>query len=636
MKKITLLFSFLLVSLAGKAQVVVSQGFDTALVWSSTTITNDAGATVAAWSRKTAGTAPTCAPSSGAGMAKFDAYDIPAGGTGRLTSPAITFAGLDYKVKFKMYRDTGYSTNTDNVKVYINTAANLTGATLLGTVNRSVTLAPAEAAQGWYSYAFNLPTGTTGTNYIIFLGTSDYGDNIYMDEVSVEQIQANDAQMKLLNMNSFIVNGATTVTGDIKNLGLATITSADINWQVDSGAIHTQTFSGLNVANNQSYTFTHQDVWNATPGVYSMKVWVSNINNGATDADATNDLLTKQISVVNEIFPKAVTFEEGTGTWCGWCVRGHVGLKDMYHNHPDGTFIGVAVHNSDPMTLAEYDTAMSGFISGYPSGIINRVHSEVDPGLDSLEPAYQAELAKVPLAKIGITNQSWDSASRLISLDIETKFALDMTTANYNVAAIIVEDGVVGTDTGYDQHNYYSSQGIDIIDWEGINWRDLGSPIPAADMVYNHVGRALLGTFAGVSGVIPAAVVYNTPYTYNFTYTLPAEYVETNIHLVAIVIDNATGQVVNAKEVALDTTLGVSNFKKGAFTLYPNPTKGTFHINTEEVVNVEVTDILGKVVATAKNVTKDSSIDVSSLLEGVYLVKMSNDKGVATDKLIIK
>ncbi|MEC4049996.1 Omp28-related outer membrane protein [Flavobacterium sp. SUN046] len=636
MKKITFLLTILIASFSGKAQVVISQGFDTNLGWTSTTVTNDAGATVAAWSRKTVGVSPTCSPSSGAGMAKFDAYDIPAGGAGRLTSPAITFAGLEYKVKFKMYRDNGYSSNSDNVKVYINTAANLTGATLLGTVNRSLALAPTEAAEGWYSYAFNLPSATTGTNYIIFLGTSDYGDNIYMDEVSVEQIQANDAQMKLLNMNSYIVNGATTVTGDVKNLGLTTITSADINWQLDSGAIHTQSFSGLNIANNQSYTFTHQDLWNATPGVYSMKVWVSNINNGSIDADATNDLLTKQISVVNEIFPKTVIFEEGTGTWCGWCVRGHVGLKDMYHEHPDGSFIGIAVHNADPMTLAAYDTAIAGFISGYPSGTVNRVHSEVDPGPTSLEPAYQAELARVPLAKVGIPTQSWDSATRQISLDVETKFALDLATANYKVAAIVVEDGVVGTTTGYDQHNYYSSQGIDIIDWEGINWRNLGAPIPAADMVYNHVGRALLGGFSGVAGSIPTAVVYNTPYTYNFTYTLPAAYVADNIKLVAIVIDVASGQIVNAKEVNLDTTLGVNNFKKGTFTLYPNPTTGVFHINSEEVVNVEVIDILGKVVATAKNVTKDSSIDVSSLVKGVYLVKMSNDKGVATDKLILK
>lgn len=635
MKKITLLLLFL-VSLNGIAQVVATQNFDASLGWTSSTVTNDAGATVPAWSRQTAGTAPTCTPFAGAGMVKFGSYNIPSGGSGRLSSPAITFAGLNYKIKFKMYRDNGYNTSADNVAVYINTTATLTGATLLGTVNRSLSLAPVEVSEGWYSYSFNLPAATTGSKYIIFKGSSSYGNNIFMDEVSIEQIAANDAQLKSLSMNSSIINVATNVSGTITNLGSSAINSIDVNWQANSGTIHTQSLSGLNITNNQNYNFTHQDQWNPIPGQYSLKVWVSNINNGATDSDATNNQLTKDISVLNEIFPKSVVYEEGTGTWCGWCVRGHVGLKDMYHNHADGSFIGIAVHNGDSMVLSAYDTAMGGFISGYPSGVLNRVASEVDPGISSVEPSFQAELGKAPLAKVAIPNQSWDPTTRQLSLDVETKFALDMTSADYNLAAIIVEDGVVGTDSTYDQHNYYSSQGIDIVDWEGINWRNLGSPIPAANMVYNHVGRALLGGYSGVSGSIPTSVTYNTPYTYTFNYTLPSTQFENNIKLVAIVINNANGQIVNAKEVNLNTALSVNNFNQTRFNIYPNPTKGLVYVNTLNSVSVEVIDVLGNVVLSTKNINNSGSIDVSSMQKGVYLVKISNESGTETKKLILE
>jgi hypothetical protein len=78
--------------------VVASQNFDTALGWTSTTVTSDAGTTISAWARRTTGTTPTCTPFAGAGMARFISYNIPSGGTGRLTSPAITFAGLSYKL----------------------------------------------------------------------------------------------------------------------------------------------------------------------------------------------------------------------------------------------------------------------------------------------------------------------------------------------------------------------------------------------------------------------------------------------------------------------------------------------------------------------------------------------------------
>ena len=36
----------------------------------------------------------------------------------------------------------------------MNTAANLTGANLLGTVNRAIGLAPIVASNGWYQYIF--------------------------------------------------------------------------------------------------------------------------------------------------------------------------------------------------------------------------------------------------------------------------------------------------------------------------------------------------------------------------------------------------------------------------------------------------------------------------------------------------
>jgi hypothetical protein len=111
-----------------------------------------------------------------------------------------------------------------------------------------------------------------------------------------------------------------------------------------------------------------------------------------------------------------VVYEEATGTWCGWCVRGHIGLKDMEHYHPDGSWIGIAVHNADPMVLAAYDTALASFISGYPSGAINRNPAEVDPGLSSIEPAYQDELTKTPLGKVAVANQTWDPNTRVITL----------------------------------------------------------------------------------------------------------------------------------------------------------------------------------------------------------------------------
>ena len=58
MKKITLLFALAILSFSSNAQVLLSQGFDTALTWSTARVTGTS--TTTGWSRQTIGTAPSC------------------------------------------------------------------------------------------------------------------------------------------------------------------------------------------------------------------------------------------------------------------------------------------------------------------------------------------------------------------------------------------------------------------------------------------------------------------------------------------------------------------------------------------------------------------------------------------------
>lgn len=620
------------------SQVLLSQNFDTALGW---TVSHSTGAsTLAGWSRVTAGTYPTCAPSAGAGMAKFNSYDVLAGNSYELTSPAITFAGQFYNVNYSMYRDDAYPSSLDNLKVYYNSTPSLTGATLLKTTFRSSATAPTVASNGWYNYSANVPYGVTGTGYIILQGNSEYGNNIYLDSVSVEQnAVVNDAALNDFDLNSVVSLGNYSITGSLTNNGSNPITTLSIGWQAGSGALNTQTFSGLNIIPGTTYFYTISMPWNATTtGATTMTVTISSTNSG--DTNATNNSLSRSVYVVNEVFPKTVVYEEGTGTWCGWCVRGHVGLKDMAHNHPVSEFIGIAVHNADPMVVAAYDSAIGASISGYPSGLINRVPGEVDPGLDTLEPAYQAEVLKAPLAKINVPDVNWNPTTRAITFTATTNFALDLTNANYRMAAIIIQNGVTGTASGYGQRNYYSGGANGpLIDWEGINWSNYAATIPAATMVYNHVGRALVGGFTGVAGSVPTSVTYNTPYNYAFTHTLPTTQNVNNVEVVALILDATSGQIVNANNFDLGAkiALATNTFSTNAkFSVYPNPANNELRIKATETVSLSVIDILGKVVYSNNQVNNETIIDVSNLQKGVYLVKVMGENVYSTEKLIIE
>ena len=60
------------------------------------------------------------------------------------------------------------------------------------------------------------------------------------------------------------------------------------------------------------------------------------------------------------------------------------------------------------------------------------------------------------------------------------------------------------------------------------------------------------------------------------------------------------------------------------FTVYPNPANGILHIKTDQnIIGVELFDLTGKTVVRSN----DNTIDVSSLLNGLFLLKINTGKG---------
>ncbi len=80
------------------------------------------------------------------------------------------------------------------------------------------------------------------------------------------------------------------------------------------------------------------------------------------------------------------------------------------------------------------------------------------------------------------------------------------------------------------------------------------------------------------------------------------------------------------------TTLGVndSEFNNTQLKLYPNPTSGAFKIN-KAVSNLSIIDVSGKVVKQFNGTFQsDASYDISSLVRGMYFVKLKTISGTET------
>ncbi len=73
------------------------------------------------------------------------------------------------------------------------------------------------------------------------------------------------------------------------------------------------------------------------------------------------------------------------------------------------------------------------------------------------------------------------------------------------------------------------------------------------------------------------------------------------------------------------------------FTLYPNPAKNVLNISTKSTIEVHsmtIYNLLGQVILAIPNAQNMNTIDVSSLKTGNYFLKITSDKGSATEKFM--
>lgn len=84
------------------------------------------------------------------------------------------------------------------------------------------------------------------------------------------------------------------------------------------------------------------------------------------------------------------------------------------------------------------------------------------------------------------------------------------------------------------------------------------------------------------------------------------------------------------------STLGSSEFFLNNFTIYPNPTVDVLNIESKNGLSaneIRITDLSGKVVKEQKDAT---SVNVSDLATGTYIIDVTTNEGRATSKFIKK
>jgi hypothetical protein len=83
------------------------------------------------------------------------------------------------------------------------------------------------------------------------------------------------------------------------------------------------------------------------------------------------------------------------------------------------------------------------------------------------------------------------------------------------------------------------------------------------------------------------------------------------------------------------SSLAVNKFDKVSLNAYPNPTKTSWNITSnDDITSVQVYDMLGKSVYAKTTTSKELSINAAELSKGMYFAKVSTANGTSTVKLV--
>lgn len=420
----------------------------------------------------------------------------------------------------------------------------------------------------------------------------------------------------------------------VRNLGMNDITSFDVTFSDGANNV-TESFSGLTIAMLEDFSFTMDASYSVIEGGNTVTATLSNVN-GTNDEDPSNDVANKSIEGITPASDRGVLVEEATGTWCQWCPRGAVfmGLMEEYYS---GFFVGVAVHNGDPMEVAEYDagmTSLPGF-TGFPSVAVER-DVILDPS--QMEPIILDRLQEPAIAKLGQVI-TIDEASGEMTVTAQATFN-QAASGDYRLNVILIENGVTGTGAGYNQINAYAGGGNGPMG----GYEDLPGVVPAALMVYDEVGRAILGGYAGASGSLPASMEAGTTYEYTYSYAVPAAYDIENMKVITILVA-PDGTVANAYIGKLENTVSSTTnlFANHLAEVFPNPANTEVNVRlalpSATEVEIQLFNSTGQLVRHLNMGTMSGNllvpITTADLGNGMYTVLVKTNEHLISKKVQI-
>lgn len=395
-----------------------------------------------------------------------------------------------------------------------------------------------------------------GTPYSCLLGGQDrhgtYGSFAIQLLVAGETLPALAVQPQQVSMDYQFVGQTVDLNVPFVMTGSTPVSSMEFDVTVGAKTEH--------FATNLSYAYDQLETWFVVPVSfvlpaearhYDYTVSMTSINGQPVSGMSA----ASPFYVLSQLGYRRSVMEEFTGTWCPNCPRGDVGIHLLEEQFGD-RFIGISVHNGDPMTVADYDQSQfkrtkMAVLGGYPSCTIDR-YIDCDPyqGLDLSLKRFQTDqlveyaLAQPTVADLQLSAAWTDATLSKIDCQAATTFHFGSDEAPYSLIFILTADSLVGEGDSWLQVNAFAGS----TDWDEPMAEFTQGP-KHMEMAYDHVAVAIDGVNSGVPGSIVAPLVSDEPQHRLHRFDVGGNTIiqdRSRLKAVALLIDTRTGDVVNA------------------------------------------------------------------------------------------
>lgn len=228
-----------------------------------------------------------------------------------------------------------------------------------------------------------------------------------------------------------------------------------------------------------------------------------------------------------------------------------------------------------------------------------------------------------------VANYDTVGLQTLVTVDVRlgtTAFPVDSI---YGVSFTLTADaGLIDTTLTFINFNstWLGTNGLDMFDFRKY-FQGNGS-VEVAECRNNHIntsGNGTIGTFLIVTtDNLSGIAICHIDVTNVTAVTASQHYLSLATVNDSVVIDPSMPAGIAPTEIA------------PSFNLYPNPANSTVTIQTSTTATqIEITDMLGRVITTLKPSSSSTTIATSSIAAGVYFIRVRNGNAVNTQKLSV-